>query len=264
MRRERVTAAEADDRERIFGKIFGSGSRSFLGADGKIVSSWRNYQIWWDLRDDIVHVQSLVKQIARAEARIREQVGIFPDRIAIEICKSESELPSEGTGLSHFPGWIGGAFDGTIRVLSDPLGDGSPDSLYVFLAHELVHAALAAFPGRALPCWFEEGLAVWMSQNLPGHYRDALDEARRSRRLLPLGSLEQPFVLLDPARIPLAYAQSASVVEFLDERAGRDLLRALIPRAKRRGFGAALKSESLTVELLEQDWKRWLGRRPIP
>lgn len=261
MRRQRTVAEEADDREQIFGKIFGSGSKSYLGPDGKTTSSWRNYEIRWDLRDDLIHVQQLIRAIARAEARIREELRMYPDRVTIEICKSESELPPDGTGLSHFPGWIGGAFDGTIRVLSDPLGEGTPDSLYVFLTHELVHGALAAFPGRALPCWFEEGLAVWMSQNLPGHYRDALDEARRGQRLLSLAELEKPFVLLNPSQVPLAYAEATSVVEFLLARPGVEHVHGLISKAKRRGFAVALKTQSLTVELLEQDWKRWLGRR---
>ena len=146
-------------------------------------------------------------------------------------------------------------------MLSDPVKEGTPHSLYVFLTHEMVHAALATVPGQPLPCWLEEGLAVHMSQNLPGNYRRALDDALRERQTLPLGELEVPFTRLPRAAIPLAYAQGASVVDFLVSRWGMERLRTLIPKAKRRGFVAMLKGQSLTVSLLDQDWRRWAGRQ---
>lgn len=261
-------AAESDDRARIFQKIqsiFGERSRSYLGEDSKVTTHWKRYVIRYDLRDPVIQMRQLAQAIGRAEARITEVIGSFPERLTIEICQTEAELPPEGTGLSHFPGWIGGAFDGTIRVLSDPLRDGTPHSLYVFLTHEMVHAALAAAPGRALPCWFEEGLAVFMSQNLPGDYRAALADGLRRRRTFPLVDLESPFTRLAASQVPLAYAQAASVVEFLAERLGPERLRMLIDRARRRGLAAALRAESLTASLLEQDWRRWAPRRdPAP
>ena len=255
---------EAADRARIFRKIesiFGTRPRSYIGVDSTVTSYWGRFMISFDARDPVIRVQELVRAIARAEARITEVVGFFPERLRVVICRSAAELPADGTGPSHLPGWIGGSFDGTVRVLSDPLNDGTPHSLYVFLTHEMVHAALAAANGPPLPSWLEEGLAVHMSQELPGAYRAALAAALRQHRTVPLEQLEAPFSGLPAGLVPLAYAQSSSVVDFLASRMGPDRFRTLIQKAKRKGAQTMLKGESLTTSLLEQDWRRWAARQ---
>lgn len=62
--------------------------------------------------------------------------------------------------ITRSPGWVGGTYDGKIRV---PVGglrtDSDAQRLAPILAHELTHAFIRAnVPGR-LPLWFEEGLA---------------------------------------------------------------------------------------------------------
>jgi Flp pilus assembly protein TadD len=63
--------------------------------------------------------------------------------------------------ITRSPGWVGGTYDGKIRV---PVGglrtDHDARRLAPILAHELTHAFIRAnVPGR-LPLWFEEGLAA--------------------------------------------------------------------------------------------------------
>lgn len=254
---------KAQDREWILKKIasiFGPKAPSYIGENNVVAVEWGRYTIRFDARDPVIHLQQLLTAIGRAEARISAVAGLAPPKLAIQICRTEEELYSGGAGRSAVPGWVGGAFDGTIRVLSDPQNEKTPHSLYVFLTHEMVHAALGSTAGHPLPGWFEEGLAVYLSQNLPLDYLRALEEALRGRRLLPLADLEGPFARLDGGRVPLAYAQAASLMEFLIERVGLEKLGLLIARAKRRGFAAMLKGESLTPSLLEQDWKRWAAR----
>lgn len=62
--------------------------------------------------------------------------------------------------ITRSPNWVGGAYDGKIRV---PVGglrtESDAQRLAPILAHELTHAFIRAnVPGR-LPLWFEEGLA---------------------------------------------------------------------------------------------------------
>jgi hypothetical protein len=255
---------EEQQRERIYAKIasvFGPNSRSYIGENNRVIVEWGRYTIRCDARDPVIHLRQLLTAIGRAEARIAESVAIVPEKLAIEICRREEDLPGDSTAHSRLPGWLGGTYDGEIRVLSDPLREGTPHSLYVFLTHEMVHAVLAAIPGRRIPGWFEEGLAVFMSQNLPEDYREALAEALRERRVFRLDALDGPFTQLAGAKVALAYAQATSVVEYLLSRWGEGQLKDRILRARRRGFDAMLRSEALSPFLIEQGWKRWVVRR---
>ena len=70
--------------------------------------------------------------------------------------------------ITRSPGWVGGTYDGKIRV---PVGglqtEGDAQRLAPVLAHELAHAFIRAnVPGR-LPLWFEEGLAGYFEGTLP-------------------------------------------------------------------------------------------------
>lgn len=70
--------------------------------------------------------------------------------------------------ITRSPGWVGGTYDGKIRV---PVGGLQTESdaqrLAPVLAHELTHAFIRAnIPGR-LPLWFEEGLAGYFEGRPP-------------------------------------------------------------------------------------------------
>jgi len=252
--------AASSDRDRILKKvasIFGPKSKSYIGESNVVSVQWSRYTIRFDARDPVIALQQLLTAIGRAEAKVAEFVGLAPKALTIEICRTERDLAARGNGGSAAPAWAGGAFDGTIRVLSDPQDEGTPHSLYVFLTHEFVHAALATHPGRPLPGWFEEGLAIFLSQNLPGDYRSALAAALKVKKTLPLSTLDPPLAALDQARVPLAYAQSASLVEFMMDRLRPLDVHTMVHRAKQRGFDAMLRSAGTTASLLEADWKRW-------
>src|SRR3989304_3857715 len=112
-----MARTEEQDREWILEKIasiFGPKTSSHIGDNNVVSVQWGRYTIRFDARDPVIQLRQLLSAVGRAEARISEMVGFFPETLTIQICRTEEELPSEGTGLSHLPGWIGGAFDGTI------------------------------------------------------------------------------------------------------------------------------------------------------
>jgi hypothetical protein len=111
--------------------------------------------------------------------------------------------------ITRSPGWVGGTYDGKIRV---PVGglqtEGDAQRLAPVLAHELAHAFIRAnVPGR-LPLWFEEGLA--------GHFEGTLPEAALHTLRAAGGgfaSLEDVSVALRGGpRVEAAYAAAALAV----------------------------------------------------
>ena len=92
--------------------------------------------------------------------------------------------------ITRSPAWVGGTYDGKIRV---PVGGLQTESdarrLEPILAHELTHAFIRAnVPGR-LPLWFEEGLAghfegtpAEAALRTPARRRGRVREPRRGER----------------------------------------------------------------------------------
>ncbi|MGE5278039.1 MAG: hypothetical protein ACM3SU_13660, partial [Acidobacteriota bacterium] len=62
--------------------------------------------------------------------------------------------------LVSVPEWVGGVFDGKIRISIDP-DLGVTPALEGVLAHELAHALVRKASGDRAPGWLHEGLAQW-------------------------------------------------------------------------------------------------------
>lgn len=126
-----------------------------------------------------------------------------------------------------------------IELRSDAAGWSSSS-----LPHEMTHVVLAdRFPGRRLPRWADEGMAVLAeSQAKQSERRRAAEQSRRS--LGPL-SFAQVMGLEDyPAHNRHAefYAQSAALVEALVARGGPEQFLAFLDAAMRDGNPRALKA----------------------
>jgi hypothetical protein len=94
------------------------------------------------------------------------------------------------------------------------------------LTHLLVYQATGRTSGR-VPTWLDEGLAL-LNERRPDPNRQALVEQAVSQdRLFPLEALCAPFPA-DENAARLAYAQSASVVNYLREEYGSQVIRDLL------------------------------------
>lgn len=127
------------------------------------------------------------------------------------------------------------------------------------LPHETVHLILADhFPKAAPPRWLDEGLAVLAdTTDKQSRHRDDLHQ--QLRRGGPF-SLERLVTLPDyPAReqVPLFYAQSASLVEFLVAREGPAELLRFVQVAEEAGYRAALSEVYGLADFaaLQAEWR---------
>lgn len=125
--------------------------------------------------------------------------------------------------------------------------------LHSTVRHEVCHAVLhLRYPGRLIPRWFDEGLAV--CQELPEERERLVQPLLRSSHRF---STRQLFQMRDyPRDIALFYAQSYSLVDFLVTRHGeRELLR-FLEAAFTLGQEAALSHVLgyASIEALDAAW----------
>ena len=120
--------------------------------------------------------------------------------------------------LREMPDWVGGSYDGKIRVPID-LGRPPDEALLGLLRHELAHAFLARLSRRSAPGWLQEGLAQYVEgrriepaavaatlEKSPGDVLSDLETALGQRA--------------DRAAARRAYMLALSFVEFLSARIG--------------------------------------------
>jgi len=107
--------------------------------------------------------------------------------------------------ITRGPAWIGGVYDGRIRVPVKGALEQTGD-LERVLVHEYVHALVAGVAANGVPAWVNEGLAVALE---PGGLADSERLLASARSRPPLTQLHAGFGGLPDSQVPLAYAQSA-------------------------------------------------------
>ena len=133
--------------------------------------------------------------------------------------------PSEAVfqqGLSQ-AGTIGGVTLSAFRTCFAAVTPG--DSVYgqSVIPHELTHIAFADAsdsPYHNPPRWFNEGLAVYMSDGYASSDRQLVSQAVRSGTLRSLLAYSDYFPL-DANRIFLAYAESVSAIDYMVRKYGQ-------------------------------------------
>jgi hypothetical protein len=161
--------------------------------------------------------------------------------------------------------WVGGHADpdwGVILVSAN----GSPTSLLALqstIPHELAHLVVyqaAGGKGNQVPVWLHEGLAVRNEPRPDPTLAIALEEAMANGTLAPLESLCAAFPADEAGAIP-AYAQSASVVRYLQNRFGNQRLKELLA-AYGDGAdcdGGVQRVLGLSLDELEAAWLADMG-----
>ena len=199
-------------------------------------------------------VSNAYAALTRIAKRINEVLGYSPDDVSVVI---EENLCSPNNGSKRAAGF----YNGKIHLLAAKLHSPDPNFLYVALAHEYIHLAVDRLGKGSCPAWLDEGLAQFLSQNLNPADLHLLKQARDQDALLPLELLERDFALLKhPKLVDLAYAQSHSLVEYLEQRLGWEGIRGLLAGfSKHPDPDRALACYEMDSSSLEQAWIAWLS-----
>jgi hypothetical protein len=127
---------------------------------------------------------------------------------------------------------VGGQANAEIRTLFAQIEPSSIDDAWVdnVVPHELTHLVFDTAvknPYHFPPRWLNEGLATYLSVGYDAGDRGAVQAAARQGGLIPLDGLVGQFPT-SASGFSLAYAESASAVDFLVRTKGRDTLVSLV------------------------------------
>ena len=193
-------------------------------------------------------------------ASIHDLLGLeAPANLDIYVYNSKEDLldalPQTGQD------WTGGYVDAVAGVLLVSLPSGTEQSLQAEqqLPHELMHLVLARQAGKAhtpFPAWLEEGLASAVEYFPNADFSFVLQKAVRNGNLLEIPDLCTTLPR-DPANAFLAYAQSASFVQYLLTRYEASGMRRLVAAYStgldcETGVRFALGS---SLHTLERQWR---------
>ena len=128
------------------------------------------------------------------------------------------------------------------------------------VTHEYVHYALRKLTDDSCPFWLSEGLAVYLSQELPSRFREMLCRAVEEGKYFELELLERGGKILkqgEDVRV-LVVAECESVVRYLIERLGKENFARWVGKISFFGAERALEEFGLNYYLLEKTWLRWV------
>ncbi len=201
--------------------------------------------------------------IDRAVPRIAPIIGttdlrpvvavVYPDRKAF---REAVDSPPQSTvvGLATFP-------SGIIHID----GTGLLSSIERIVPHEVGHVMIARAVGPALPdlpIWVNEGIAEYVAGERAAQVDPVSLRAIGRGSALKLADLDSTFRARS-RQSSLAYAQSASLVNFLVDEHGEQVIVVLLVALRRtRDFDAALgEATGLRLEELEAEWRGSIGKR---
>ncbi len=162
---------------------------------------------------------------------------------------------------------VGGEADAGIRTLFALIPPSQIDDAWVgtVIPHELTHLVIdtaAGNPYHFLPRWLNEGLAVYENQGYDASDRGLVSDAVSSGTLIPLDGLVGQFPTSADGFF-LAYAESASAMDFLIRTYGSDALVALVRSYKdgRTDDEAFRKGLGVDTATFASAWLAGLGAK---
>jgi Peptidase MA superfamily len=200
-------------------------------------------------------------------ARLAADFGQPPlERLVVRIARTPEQMVELAPPSAPPPPYAAGVAYPSLRLviltLQAPHTWDAPD-LPELLRHELTHVALSdAVASHHVPRWFDEGLAIHESGELPWARTKTLWDATLGKHLLPLSYLDQGFPG-DGYQVTEAYAESADFVRFLMRDADRARFGSLLERVRagvpfERTLDDAYGAD---VRTLEFQWREELSHR---
>lgn len=200
-------------------------------------------------------------------SKITDRLGFSISRkIDIWFCESKSEFLLANN--APIQDWASGAaypLQARIVILDPSFSENRRIDLNRLVKHEITHVVFGLYLGDNIanvPRWFNEGIAMYMSDDWGyGNYWTILT-AVVGNSLLPLYSISEEFpIRAYHARI--AYSQSYSIIDFIVKRYGEQALGECVKElANGRLFDEALANATgANIDWIESIWLRQLKKR---
>ena len=212
-------------------------------------------------------VASLIQDADGIRAQLTGALGQqVLSRVTVRIAPTVADMARLAPADAPPPEYASGvAYHGLHLVLLSMLAPRGADAVDLdeVFRHELAHVALEdAVRGKHVPVWFNEGLAIWLSEEKAPARMKTLWSATLSGTLIPLSDIDRSFPR-DNFEVSIAYAQSADFVRFLMRNSDRLRFAAMIDRVRDgQQFDRAItEAYGSDLRRLEFEWRGELERR---
>lgn len=167
--------------------------------------------------------------------------------------------------------WIGGQARPELGLIVGAINAGNASELGRLVPHELSHLVLYQATRNnygGMPVWFDEGLAVANQDSPDFGFKERVAAAARNGELIPLQALASNFPS-DPEKALLSYAQSESVVRYIEKTYGVEAVARLVAQFKSGTTDDVAVQNALNISLntLDADWRATMDapeRTPQP
>ena len=183
-------------------------------------------------------------------------VHLFPDRAALDAHFRET------WGMESECWMVGGAEGPSSLVLLSPRvwvtqacdhDPSNPEHVRNLVTHELVHVFHMQRYGDAD---FDEGIG-WLVEGIATLVSGQLDAGQRARAIEALEAGAVPARLAEAWSGPYRYGVAGSLVEYVDQRWGRDVLYSLLGAGTQDDVLSAL---GINEAQLLAEWRAWMSR----
>ncbi len=259
-----------DEEERIFKKvrsIVRQDNRStYIGDDDLVKLIQRGITVNFHLKHERLDIINVFRTIKRAQRLVAERLGHGLEDMTVNIYRSGEEILRESVRTSRYASWAAGFFDGEITVVSEEDSDEAVKALYIYLTHEIIHLAVHELTGGGCPFWLDEGLTVYLSQDLPDAYLEAVAFALEGGEgLIGLDLLENPddAIMQDEELRRLAYAEAVCAVECMAKNPlyGWKMINSLLRGSKENSMEQVLFDHCLSYGLIQGDMEKWAKKK---
>jgi len=217
--------------------------------------------IYWHVKNENL-IFTLTNALQSHLARLELNVTIPPERRPkVFVYDTSEELRG---AVPHSPDWAGAMAFPDYNVILTAINDTNLDWALDALPHEVAHLLIgeAVFgPFGDIPLWLNEGLAQYTEMPIATYLQASLAEAIRSNDFIPIRNLSDRFPA-DQASANLAYAESASLVNYMIQNYGWETMRSLLAVFKEGATydKALLQVYQLDVNGLDAAWRASLKK----
>ncbi|MBN2010377.1 hypothetical protein JW960_13610 [candidate division KSB1 bacterium] len=157
--------------------------------------------------------------------RIKHELKIPSEApITIYLCASEQQY--NALTSNALPEWSAGAAIPSQRTIVLKTYQPYPE-LHTTAVHELVHIMVHSIINKPIPRWFDEGLAVYYSDDKVLASRSLVSKALLSNSIIALSDIDR-VLSFDQTKAHLAYQESYLTILFLVDKYGIEKLNQLI------------------------------------
>ena len=219
--------------------------------------------LWLDGGEDFA--QSMINSGDSALGALEQATGIvLEDRVKAYVYPSSDQMQS---ATLFAPAWSGGLAFPDHRTALMGVPPWNLDWGQEVLAHELSHVVIGRYTFSCVdstPTWMDEGLAMYIEGDMRPYHAELLADAVSTGNIQSVRELGGLFSA-DPELASLSYAQSLSLVSYLIETHGQQMILQLLDEFR----GGASEDSALTTVIgvnrdgLESQWREWIGAPPM-